>query len=144
MIVLSFDISRKAVGYAAGEGEIEESGSFSAKNLNDAYNSFKMLLRKWQPDYTCYAKPTRFYAAIRAQARVEGVLELAVEGYNSTAKKKTKIIDSLVDSQCKKEVLGNGRADKGEICEHYGKFDEDEADSMMFFDYFLRQKIHEL
>jgi hypothetical protein len=99
------------------------------------------LLRKWKPDHVVFAKPTRFYNAIRAQSRVEGVLELAVERYNSAAKTKAKITDSLVDSQCKKEVLGNGKADKGEICEWAGVWDEDEADSQLFFVYFVKTSI---
>jgi hypothetical protein len=139
MIVLTFDISRKETGYAVGEDEVEDSGSFSCKNLTDAEKNFNMLLRKWKPTTIAYAKATRFYNAQRAQARVEGVLMLCLEKYNSVAKKKTTLIDSIVDSSAKKVVLGTGKADKGMICEHFGTWNEDEADALMFFNYFLQE-----
>ncbi len=138
LVVISFDISRKCTGYAVGQGEVEASGSFSCKSLVEAKIRFKMLLDLWRPNCVFYAKPTRYYAAIRAQSKVEGVLELAIEEYNSMFNKKLKVINNLVDSQCKKQVLGSGKATKEDIKKHYGKESEDQADALMFFDYAIK------
>ena len=137
-VVLCLDLSRKCSGYAVGQGEVEASGSFSCKSLVEAKIRFKMLLDLWRPNCVFYAKPTRYYAAIRAQSKVEGVLELAIEEHNSMFNKKVKVIDNLVDSQCKKQVLGSGKATKKQIKEHFNKESEDEADAIMFFHYAIK------
>lgn len=138
LVVITFDLSRKRTGYAVGQGEIEDSGSFSCKKLGEAYTQFMLLLNLWRPSQVWYAKPTRYYHAIRAQAKVEGVLELAVENYNVINDKKIKLMGDLVDSSCKKAILGSGKATKEDIKKHYGKESEDEADAMMFFDYAIK------
>ena len=131
MIVITFDISTKRTGWAVGdlEYEIEDSGSFESKSYVEAYTWFNTLCQKWKPALLATAKPTNHYNVIRALSEVTGVLLLCAERRN------IKVDKTLVDSSCKKVVLGSGKATKLEIMNHYGINDQDEADACMMWDY---------
>ena len=132
MIVLAFDISTKRTGWAVGDLDyvIEESGSFKSNSFVESYTNFNSLITKWKPVLVICPKPTNRYNVIRALSEMTGVLRLICE------KKEIDLYRNLVDSSCKKVVLGNGRASKKEIMNHYGLADEDEADARMMWDYY--------
>lgn len=133
--ILSFDIATKS-GWAFGtEKGIEASGSFSCKKFRDAYSNFNDLIDKWKPDIIISAKPTRFYAAIRKQSEYTGLLLLLAERRDITVYK------DIVDSSAKKSVLGRGNATKEDICTYFNISDEDEADAMMFVEYWIKEKL---
>lgn len=131
MIVLSFDIATKT-GYAVGsECGIEESGSFSCSKLSHAYKRFSELINIWRPDIIITAKPNNRYNVIRKLSEITGVMLLVAERY------RVKVEKNLVDKACKKAIIGNGNATKEDVKKKYKSLDEDAADAMMFFDYYI-------
>ena len=131
MIVLAFDISSKNTGWAVGDINhgIEDSGSFKSNKFCDVYKGFSELIELWKPELIVSAKPTRFYAVIRKQSEITGVLLLLAE------RKGIKVNKDLVDSACKKTVIGSGKATKEDIKKHFSVDCEDEADAMMMWTY---------
>lgn len=135
-LILSFDLA-KTTGWCVGDWEygIEDGGVFSCKNLVEAYKNFNSLIFKWSPSHVIFAKATRYYNPQRSQSRIEGVLLLAIERFEQN-NHKIKLVDDIVDSTAKKNVMGSGTASKLEIMNHYGMSSSDQADACMFFDYY--------
>lgn len=136
MVILSFDIATKT-GFAAGTKQtgVEERGSFSCKSYVEGRKRFRELMDKWKPDIVITAMPTRHYNVTRKLSEITGVMLVEAEARG------IKVEKNLVDSSCKKAVIGKGNAKKPEICAYFNEEDEDAADAMMFFTYWVQEKL---
>lgn len=135
MRILAFDIASNT-GWAYGNDKdgIIDHGNFSCKSFEYAYSKFEDLIEGFFPDIIITAKPTRFYAVIRKQSEITGLLLECAERYG------IKVDKDLVDSSCKKVVFADGHYSKDKIPEWYSVENGDEADAMMFIDYYIKVK----
>ena len=135
MRILSLDIATQT-GWAFGtELGIEDFGSFSCKKFCEAYNNFSRLIDLWKPEIIITATPTRYFNVVRKLSEITGVMLLIAE------RKGIKVEKNLVDSSCKKVVLGSGKATKKDICAYYKTKDEDAADACLFIDWYIKTKL---
>lgn len=144
--ILAFDIATKT-GWAFGEMEPETGGSFQFKSFYQYYRQCKDLMQLYKPDIIICAEATRFYTAQRRMNMLCGAMQVAADDCNvkiyeqERKGRKRKSTGFPIDSQMKKEVLGDGKATKIDICLRYKTDDEDMADAMMFVEY-LSKKIN--
>lgn len=146
MKILAFDIATNT-GWAFGDPSpsVEESGSFKfSGSFWMYYRECKNLIKLYKPTIIVTAEATRFYNAQRKMNMLCGAMRVAaddckvslyIEQRPSKGRKKASS-GFPVDSAMKKLVFGKGKVSKEEICSYYQVTNEDQADAMMFIDYF--------
>ena len=125
MNILGIDVGRTSGWYHAGEA-----GEIKYKSLLQYYKEVSKLIDKYNPVFVVSARPTRMYNVIVAQTKLLAIVELVCEerGIENNLK--------IIDSSCKKQVLGNGRASKGDIMFWAKLESEHAADAMLFVEYY--------
>lgn len=95
------------------------------------YSIVAAEIEKWKPDIILIPFPTRFYNVMIQHAKLMGVVCLLAEKHNIH-------VVEVQDAQCKKVVLGNGKAKKEDIMNFYSEPSEHIADAKMFIDWYLK------
>jgi len=124
MKTLGIDVGKTSGWYFDGE-----SGEMSFLTLEKYYQDIMHLVDLYKPEMVVSARPTRMYNVIVFQTKLLAIIELICE------KKNIKHNLRLIDSSCKKKVIGKGNAKKPEIMEWAGVGSEHEADAKMFVEY---------
>lgn len=134
-LILSIDIGTTSgiVFYSNQLGKESGQQLTVGHNLAFFYKYLKELCHMWKPNLIVVPKPTRFYNTILLHGKFIGVVELI-------AQQREIPIVFVIDSSCKKLVLGKGKATKQEIIERYDTNNEHIADATMFAEYYFKQK----
>ena len=125
MKILAIDVGKTGGWYFSDE----ENGEIHFTSLADYEKTIKNLIDLYKPEIVVSARPTRFYRAIVNHSRMLAIVELVCE------KKGVQCHTNLIDSTCKKIVLGKGNAKKPDIIKWAGEESEHVADAKMFTEY---------
>ena len=124
MTVLSFDLGKTSAFYVNGMGR-----EFEITTLKALKEKVQNLVLSHKPSVILYPHPVRYYNVMRKHWQYVGIINYIAEKYN------VQTIE-VKDSQCKKEVMGNGKAKKEDIMAYFGEESEHIADCMMFDKYY--------
>lgn len=128
MQILTFDVGKKGA-WCFKDGDYEITGRISFASLAEYLKIVKELVDLHKPQLICAARPTRFPKVIANHSKMLAMIELAAE------LREIRYYE-VIDSECKKSVLGKGNAQKEQVMA-WSKakgFDitEDESDALMF------------
>lgn len=133
-VILSIDIGSK-MGIAINvNGSFEEYYEYKFTNYYEFYKLLCELKRTWKPTQIIIPYPTRFYNTIIAHGKLMGVVYLYADRYSIS-------VTEVNDSNCKKEVIRNGKkgkTTKQDIMDYFQVESEHVADAMMFTEAFLK------
>jgi len=140
MKTLAIDVS-KQTGWAFMDGDYVEVGTFQFVSLDAYYKIISELVLKWKPECIISARPTRHVRVVAFQSKLLAIVELIAE-------RNEIYFYEAIDSECKKAVLGKGKAPKEEIIkwasDSFGLKDltQDPADAVMFAEFVKLKVVH--
>jgi len=132
MIILSIDIgSTCGIAISTSLG-IEYAKEYKFTSLKNLLRDMRELVDTWRPDMVLAPIPTRRYETIFKHGKMLGIIKLICE-------MKDIIYIQVVDSHCKKVVIGKGDAKKEDIERHYPEYNSGHIrDAVMFIDAYAK------
>ena len=115
-------------------GEFEHEEEYKFISYSNFESKLKDIISLWKPHLILIPYPTRFYRVILAHAKLMGIVCLLGDKNNIT-------VIEVQDATCKKVVLGDGKAKKEDIKNHFNTdLSEHILDSMMFTLWFIKEQ----
>lgn len=134
--ILTIDVGRDWAWCFMDGGIVIEGESLKFQTINGFYSKVRDLILFYKPTVVGSAMPTFQYDVITFQSKMVGIIELCAE------RAEVEFV-SLIDSQCKKGVLGKGVCSKDEIMKwastKYHKRNQHIADAIMFAEFIYKK-----
>lgn len=127
MNILSLDLGKTSAFYS---NTVDVGEEFEVSELVGLEKKIKELVHLFKPHIILYPAPTRFYRILRSHFQYIGIINLIAEKHDIQT-------IEVIDSRCKKVVIGNGHAKKEEIMEFFGEKSEHVADCMLFHKWYV-------